>query len=86
MALDDLMRGGRTPPVQLRTVAAVVTASSEAGIFVTPVGQSADHPVGPCRGIRTRTTPAGDRMPLPAGAHVLVIFTDSGPWILAVDE
>lgn len=96
MGLDDVRRR-RTPPVQLAPVTAMVTAVSEAGVFVTPLGQSEEHPIGPCRGIRTRpvtVTPDPDTdallinylTPLPVGVHVLVMFTSTGPWIIAVDE
>ncbi|WP_221585545.1 hypothetical protein [Microbacterium sp. G2-8] len=79
MALDDLVRG-RAPRVHLEPVSAVVTAVSDAGILVTPIGQSADYPIGPCRGPRTV-----DAIPIAPGMHVLIVFTTAGPWIVSVD-
>ncbi|MGX9348167.1 hypothetical protein [Microbacterium sp. KNMS] len=80
MSLDDLVRR-RSPAVPLAPTDAVVTAISEAGVFATPVGQSSDHPVGPCRG--PRATASG---PIAPGMHVLLVFTSTGPWIVSVDE
>ncbi|WOF23850.1 hypothetical protein N8K70_03980 [Microbacterium betulae] len=80
MTVDDLVRR-RPPTVQLPPTSAVVTAVTEAGVFATPTGQTADHPVGPCRG--PRVTASG---PLAPGMHVLLVFTSTGPWIVSVDE
>jgi hypothetical protein len=80
MTLEDLVRR-RAPAVPLAPTDAVITAVSEAGVLATPIGQSSDHPVGPCRGPRT----VGGR-PIAPGAHVLLVFTTSGPWIVSVDE
>lgn len=80
MTLDDLVRR-RPPSVQLDPVDGVVSAVSGAGVFITPVGQRTDHPIGPCRGPRTVGS-----TPISPGMHVLVVFTATGPWIVSVDE
>lgn len=80
MSFDDLIRR-RAPGVQLDPVTAVVTAVTDAGVFATPVGQSSDHPVGPCRGAHTPGVG-----PLAPGAHVLIIFAGAVPWIVSVDR
>lgn len=80
MSIDDVIRG-RPPAVTLAPVTAVITAVTETGVFATPVGQPAEHPVGPCRGAYTPTTGA-----LAAGMHVLLVFVGAVPWIVAVDR
>ncbi|WP_156759569.1 hypothetical protein [Microbacterium karelineae] len=79
MSVDDVIRR-RPPAVPLEPVSGIVTAVSDAGILVTPIGQSTDHPIGPCRGPRTI-----DSTPIAPGMHVLVVFTTTGPWIVSVD-
>lgn len=81
MSIDDVAKR-RTPAVTLTPVTAIITAVTEAGVLATPIGGTTDHPVGPCRGPRTTNTGTA----LAAGMHVLLVFTTTGPWIVAVDE
>ncbi|GAA4117389.1 hypothetical protein GCM10022215_17960 [Nocardioides fonticola] len=56
-------------------VTARVVKVDPTGAWASPLGTSTDSPVGPCLG------------PSPAvGSVVLLVFTDDGPWIAAVDS
>lgn len=46
-------------------------------IYVTVIGGDKNHPLGPCRGIKTGVKP---------GQMVLIVQTPQGPWITAVDS
>lgn len=89
------------------TAAQVVTVNAATNdVFVAPIGGDRQHPIGPCRGQKTKfkvftavtgvsgspavvssSEPAAvKRVPIAAGDTVLLVFTDGGPWIVAVDE
>ncbi len=45
------------------------------GVWVALLGESMEHPIGPCRGI----TPPDD-------ALVLLVHTQEAPWVVAYEE
>ena len=80
MSLEDVAKR-RPPAVALPPVSAVITGVTAEAIYATPIGNPDASPVGPCRGPRTTEGRA-----ISIGMHVLLVFTGSVPWIVAVDS
>jgi len=80
---DRLLPASRampSAPAGDRQVTALVVRSDSTGVFAAEVGGDPRSPIGPCRG----AAPGGTR--LPVGTVVLLVRTDLGPWVAAVDE
>lgn len=60
---------------------AMVVRADESGLWVAPLGEDPNSPVGPCKGGWTAN---GTRVP--PGALVALIETDDGPWAIGVDN
>jgi hypothetical protein len=80
------------PTVTNEPTEMVVVRSDASGVWCVPVGKSGLSPIGPCKGA-TRvvgTSSGGDTVHthtviverLPVRTVVLVLLTDSGPWVL----
>lgn len=68
-----------TPPQSTKT--AQVVRSDESGLWVVPLGEDINHPIGPCKGGWTAN---GTRVP--PGALVALVLTADGPWAIGVDN
>ena len=77
---DDLV-AHRPPRIDRPPTEAVVVQVANGQVFAAPIGGDTQQPLGPFRGKKTV-----DGNPIPVGAHVLIVFTDDGPWITAIDE
>jgi hypothetical protein len=88
--LADLLGQTKRRPAPAQVTAAVVTRSDSTGVWVTPTGGDATHPIGPCRGLTTRlsinfVTPSATAVQLPQGTAVIMVNTNLGPFVVSYD-
>lgn len=81
MDLSGLARAAKAEPPEPDTFTAQVVRADESGLWVIPLGEDPQHPVGPCRG---GWTASGTRVP--PGALVMLAETPDGPWVIGYDN
>ncbi|HTW17088.1 MAG TPA: hypothetical protein VMF51_18300 [Nocardioides sp.] len=84
MAVDDLVQ--RRPRSLTRPPATgTVSSVDDDGVYVTVLDGDTRAPHGPCYGGTRPVLVDGELTtePLPVGTLVLLVHTDSGPWIAA---